>query len=466
MRPISIPRAMSPRTLLSVAALAAALLATSACSRNGGGEVAEASTETATPTATSALQVAAVRAVTRQVSATVQATGGFAAEEDSNVAPESPGIIVETLVNVGDFVQKGQVIARLNERDAQLRLDQARAQMQQAEASLRQAESRIGLGQDQNFDVSRVPEVAGARASYESAQAQLRLAQANANRYANLVESGDVSRTTYDQARTEVDTAQAQANAAREQFEATQNAARQNYQGVVTQEASMEAVRAQLALAEKAVDDTQIRAPFAGYVSARSVSAGEYVSTSTTVATILRITPIKLELQVPETYSASVQVGMNVEANVSGYPERNFIGRVTAVNPAVDPASRTFIAEVRFPNADRALRPGMFATARVVLKGDSTGIFVPSAAVITDATTNSSQVFMIIDDTARLAVVQLGERDGDMVRILSGIPEDAVVATDHLADLYDGQPVEASTTSANIPPEGSEASIERSSSGA
>ncbi len=222
----------------------------------------------------------------------------------------------------------------------------------------------------------------------------------------------------------------------------------------------------QLALAEKALDDTQIRAPFAGYVSARPVADGEYVSATTTVATILRITPIKLELQVPETYSASVQVGMNVEANVSGYPGHNFLGRVTAVNPAVDPASRTFIAEVRFPNPDRELRPGMFATARVVLAGDATGIFVPSSSVITDATTNSSQVFMIIDDTARLAVVQLGERDGAMIRILSGLPADAVVATDHLADLYDGQPVEATTTSANVPPAGSEAPSERSYSGA
>lgn len=465
MRPIFSTCAKRFRTHGSVAALVAILLVTAACSGNGS-EVAEASTEAATADTRNALQVQAIRAVTKQVSATVQATGGFAAEEDSNVAPEAPGIIIETLVNVGDFVQQGQVIARLNDRDAQLRLNQARAQMQQAEASVRQAQSKIGLGQNQNFDVSNVPEVAGARASYESAQAQLRLAQANANRYANLVKSGDVSQTTYDQARTEVDTAQAQANAAREQFEATQNAARQNYQGVMTQEASLEGMRATLALAEKALDDTRIRAPFAGYVSARPVAAGEYVSASTTVATILRITPIKLELQVPETYSASVEVGMNVEANVSGYPGRNFNGRVTAVNPAVDPASRTFVAEVRFPNPDRALRPGMFATARVVLAGDAAGIFVPSSAVITDATTNSSQVFMIIDETARLAVVQLGERDGDMIRILSGLPDGAVVATDHLADLYDGQPVEANMTSANVPPAGSEASVERRYSGA
>ncbi len=241
MRPFFNTCAKRFRTRVSVAALLATLLVTVACGGNGN-EVAEASTEAATTGTRSALQVQAVRVVTKQVSATVQATGGFAAEETSDVAPESPGIIVETLANVGDFVQKGQLIARLNDRDAQLRLDQARAQMQQAEASLRQAQSGIGLAQNQSFEVVNVPEVAASRASYESAQAQLRLAQANAKRYANLVESGDISRTTYDQAQTEVDTAQAQANAAREQFEATQNAARQNYQGVVTQEASLAGV--------------------------------------------------------------------------------------------------------------------------------------------------------------------------------------------------------------------------------
>ena len=76
------------------------------------------------------------------------------------------------------------------------------------------------------------------------------------------------------------------------------------------------------------------------------------------------------------------------------------------------------------------------------------GIFIPADALITDATTNSSQVFLIRDGKARLAVVQVGERDGDLVRILTGIPADAVLATDHLQDLYDGQSVKLAGASA------------------
>ncbi len=422
------------------------ILALAACHRQ------ETSASTAAETAKAATQtptVATMRATVREVSSTVQATGSFVAHDSSDVAPNEAGIIVATLVDVGDFVQQGQIIARLDDRDAKLRLDQARASQQQAEASVRQAQSKIGLGQNQAFDPSTVPEVLSAKAAYESAQAQQRLAQADAKRYENLVNSGDVSRSAFDKAHTQVETADAQVNASRQQYEAALNAARQNYQGVATQEAGQLGTRAQLAMAEKVLADTQVKAPFAGYVSARNVTPGEYVSTSSKIATILRVTPIKLELQVPELYSQQMKRGLNVEASVTGYAGRVFQGTVTAINPAVDPSSRTFVVEVTFANGDVALRPGMFATARIVLPGSTQGIFVPSNAVITDATTNSSQVFLIRDGKARLAVVQVGERDGNLVRILTGLPADAVVATDHLQDLYDGQSVRMAGTSSS-----------------
>ena len=426
--------------ILSIVVIAAAL---AACQRTGTtASTAEATGKAAVQTPT----VATVRATTREVSATVQATGSFVAHDASDVAPNEAGIIVSTLVDVGDVVRQGQVIAKLDSRDAQLRLDQARAAQQQAEASVRQAQSKIGLGQNQKFDPSTVPEVLSAKAAYESAVAQQRLAQADSKRYENLVNSGDVSRSAYDKAHTQVETADAQVNATRQQYEAALNAARQNYQGVATQEAGQLGTRAQLAMAEKTLADTEVRAPFAGYVSARAVTPGEYVSTSSKIATILRVTPIKLELQVPELYAQQMTKGLSVEANVTGYAGRLFDGKITAINPAVDPNSRTFVVEATFANGDVALRPGMFATARIVLPGSTQGIFIPANSLITDATTNSSQVFLVRDGKARLAVVQVGERDGDQVRILTGIPADAVVATDHLQDLYDGQNVKPAET--------------------
>ncbi len=98
----------------------------------------------------------------------------------------------------------------------------------------------------------------------------------------------------------------------------------------------------------------------------------------------------------------------------------------------------------------------MFATARILLNGSSMGIFLPRAAVLTDSSTNSSQVFFIRDGKARVAVVQLGAVDGDMVQILSGITSDFIVVTDHLPDLFDGEPVDTTAAPAAGPVSGGE----------
>jgi RND family efflux transporter MFP subunit len=405
--------------------------------------------KSATPAASASIgAIETVQAVSRSISASVQVTGSFIAFDTSDVAPEAAGRIVETPVNVGDFVKQGQIIARLEDRDAKLRLEQATAAEQQAQAALRQAQSRIGLGAGDSFNASNVPEVLAAKAAYESAQAQAKLAEADAQRYENLIKTGDVSRSAYDKARTAADTAAAQANSARQQYEATLNAARQNYQGVMTAQASLSGTHAMTELAVKAVEDTLIRAPFDGYVSARPVAAGQYVALTNKIATVLRVTPIKLDLQVPEMNAPQMRLGAQVETSVPGYPNRKFTGKVTAINPAVDPNSRTFSVEAQFPNTDLALKPGMFGTSLIFLSGATEGIFVPVRAVLTDASTNSSQLYFIRDGKARVAVVQLGVKDGDMVQVLSGISPGATVAVDHLQDLYDGLSVQITSASA------------------
>ncbi len=391
--------------------------------------------------------ITVMRVVSGSVEAAVQANGSFVAKESSDVAPQAAGRVIETPVEVGDFVKQGQLIARLEDRDPRLRLEQAEATEQQAEAAVRQAQSRIGLGAGQQFDANAVPEVLSAKAAYESAAAQAKQAEADAQRYENLVKTGDVSRSAYEKARTSADTALAQENAARQQYEATLNAARQNFQGVSGAQASLGSIHAQTELARKALEDTLIRAPFAGYVSARPIAAGQYVALTARIATVLLITPIKLELQVPELNAPQMKLGASVEASVPGYPERIFRGKVTGINPAIDTNSRTFTVIAEFANADLALKPGMFTTARILLPGSNMGIFVPRSSVSTDPTTSSSQLFFIRDGKARVAVVQLGMIEGDQVQILSGLSADAIVATDHLQDLYDGQSVQTVMTS-------------------
>jgi membrane fusion protein (multidrug efflux system) len=105
----------------------------------------------------------------------------------------------------------------------------------------------------------------------------------------------------------------------------------------------LEAVQAQLTQAQKGLDDTTVRAPFAGYVTARAVAAGEFVSASSKIATLVRIGVLKLQLRAPEQRAANVRTGMTVTARVAAYPNREFTGEVTAINPSIDPSSRVFI---------------------------------------------------------------------------------------------------------------------------
>jgi len=432
---------MRSRTKLQaivVSLAAAAILATAGCntaSKN------ISLTEAATGPA-KVLKVATVRAVTREVSSSVQVTGSFLAEESSDVAPPAAGRVIETPVDAGAFVKEGQLLAKLEDRDAQLRLEAAQASEQQAEASLRQAESRIGLVQGGRFDANNVPEVLSAKASYDSAAAQANNAEADAQRYAALIKTGDVSQSAYDKARTQADTGKEQTNSSRQLYEAALNSARQNFQGVINAQASLAGARAQTAIARKAVEDTIIKAPFTGYISSRPVAVGQYVALTSKIATLVRVTPLKLDLQVQESNAPQLKVNADVEASVPGYPGRTFHGIVTSINPTVDANSRTVTVEAKFANQDLALKPGMFATARILLNGSSMGIFLPRSSVLTDTSTNSSQVFFVRDGKARVAVVQLGAVDGDMIQILSGISADFVVANNHLQDLFDGEPVE------------------------
>ena len=398
--------------------------------------------DAAGPAVPQTVTVTAAAATTRTVPSAFAETGSFVADETSDIAPLVPGRVIATPVNVGDFVRQGQVICELDHRDAQLRLDQARAGLEQAMAGVRQSQSRIGFNGQGKFQPETMPEAVAARATYESAQAQARLAAADAKRYENLVASGDVSRAAYERARTAQETADAQANAARQQYEAALNGARQSYGAVENSQASLEGVRAQLAQAEKGLADTTIRAPFDGSVTARPVAAGEYVALANKLATIVRIGTMKLQLQTPEQLAAKGKLGMTVIARVAAYPDRDFTGRITAVNPSVDPNSRVFILEAQFDNPKGELRPGMFATARILLPGGESAVYVPRSAVIRDKTTDSYQVFVIDNKIARLRVVVTGDVEGNEIRIVNGLSGSETVATSQQGALFDGARVE------------------------
>jgi len=395
------------------------------------------------------------KSVAREIPAVIQATGSLVAEETSDIAPKVAGKVTNIYANVGQFVSQGAVIAKLDENDARLRLAEAKANVAQAVAGVRQAEARLGLSPNGSFNATTIPEVRVANANYErslaelrQAEVSLRQAEVNEQRYRELVTTGDTPMITYEQfrttrdvARTARDTARASVNAAKQNLEAAINTAKQSNQAIKSAEAAVESARAQIGIAEQAVADTTIRAPFSGYISQRQTAVGEFVTSSTPIATILRTNPIKIQIQIPESEVPYVGIGRGVSVAVDAYKDRNFAGTVIAVNPAIDPTSRSAVVEATIENGDNALRTGMFATAKITRNGGSTGVFVPKSAVFNDQATQSQRIFVIQEGIAKLRTIQLGTEEGDSYQILVGVAADETVATSNLDQLYEGAKV-------------------------
>lgn len=389
-----------------------------------------------------AITITQTTAVAREVPSYIQATGSLVAQETSDVAPKVAGKVTNIMVNAGDFVQQGAVLAKLDDNDARLRVQQAQASVVQAQAAVSQAQARLGLNNGKSFQASQIPEVRVANANYEQALAELKQAEANESRYRDLVKTGDVSMQNYENYRTQRDTARARVNAAKQQLEAAVNTASQSNQAIKAAQAGVEAARTQVATAQQALADTVIRAPFSGFVSNRPVAVGEFVTTAQPIITLLRTNPIKLQMQVTEKDVPFIQPGMGVSLQVEAFKDRSFAGTVSAINPLIDPTSRAAIVEALIDNSENSLRAGMFATARIARQGGNTGIFVPRSAVLSDPTTNSYKVFVIQDNIAKLRVVQLGTEEGDMVQILNGVEANEVIAVSNLPQLYEGAKVQ------------------------
>ncbi|MGI9035665.1 MAG: efflux RND transporter periplasmic adaptor subunit [Pyrinomonadaceae bacterium] len=389
-----------------------------------------------------AISVTTDKAVARGVPAYIQATGSLVADETSNIASKVAGKVTNVYVNAGDFVRQGSVIIKLDENTARLQMAQAQAAVKQQQAGVAQAQARLGLSANGSFSASTIPEVRVAGANYEQALAQLRQAEANEKRYRELVETGDVAIMTYETYRTTRDTVRAQVNAAKQQLDAAVNTAKQNNQAIKSAQAAVEAAQTQVAIAQQAIADTIVRAPFSGFISARPTAVGEYVTTATPVATILRTNPIKLQVQVGEKDIPFIKIGMGISLSVDAYKDRKFAGTVSAINPSVDASSRTAIVEAQIENNDNMLRAGMFATAQITRPGGGQSVFVPKSAVYNDQNTQSYRSFVIQNGIAKLRVVQIGQEEDNDIEILSGINDGETVATSNLAQLYEGAKVQ------------------------
>src|SRR5690349_1060804 len=369
-----------------------------------------------------AIEVTTVAAMKRDLPRFFEATGSLAGDQQTDVAPQTAGKVVGVGVDIGTYVRRGQMLVQLDESELKLHVDQAAAQVEQAKAAVRQAEEKIGLRSGQTFDPNRVAEVAAAKVTYDLAEKELKRAE-------KLIESGDVSRSFYDEQR-------ARRDQLKEQYEVQLAQARQNYAAVDVARTTVANAQSQLALAKKNLSYAVIPAPIDGFVIERTADLGEYVSPQQKVVTIVRTNPLRIRIDIPEQAIPEVKVGQSVSITTSAWPDKNFAGRVARIAPNVSAQSRTLTVEAEIENSSNALKPGQFATVRILQERADPAVLIPARAVLNQAGVN--RVYVIKDGHAEQRLVQTGQTEGDLIEIKNGVAADEQVATSNLEQLTDG----------------------------
>jgi len=330
-----------------------------------------------------------------QRSDTLRLTGSLIADEQSSVASNTSGIAAEVFVDRGSIVKKGDVLVQIDPTDAKNKLAEGLALIDELKA-------RLGIGDSfDGFDPEDQPEVRLAKASAD-------LATSNFKRAQDVYTKKVISTEAYDQSRTECELAL-------QRYRQSLFQIKQVYQTCKT-------AATKLAILEKAVADTTIRAPFDGWVAEKLVAVGEQISSgmqATKVVTLVRIAPLRLALTVSQQDIGCIQAGQAVRFHVDSFPDQLFTGTVQFIAPVVTNDTRSMVVEAVVPNPNGALRPGLFATAELELPKKGAEVFVPLGAV--QRTGEVARVFVVRDGMAREQVVALGDTMKDKIQVKSGL---------------------------------------------
>jgi membrane fusion protein (multidrug efflux system) len=203
--------------------------------------------------------------------------------------------------------------------------------------------------------------------------------------------------------------------------------------------ARLDAARAQQELNRVRLDRTVIRAPFAGTVGLRLVSPGAYVKPGEDIANLESLGAMKLDFRVPETYLARLGVGQTLAVRVDAYPDQSFEGNIYAIDPALDPETRTVLLRARLPNKGNKLRPGLFARVSLILERRENALVAPEQAIVPVG--QQTFVYRVVNGKAVMTPVKLGLRRPGQVEILEGLNADDQVVTDGQLKIRDGAAV-------------------------
>jgi membrane fusion protein (multidrug efflux system) len=189
-------------------------------------------------------------------------------------------------------------------------------------------------------------------------------------------------------------------------------------------------------LARVQLEKAHIVAPFSGIVGLRSVSAGEYVTAGQALVNLEAIDPVKADFRVPEKFLSAIRVGQVIRLKLDAFPGESFEGKVYAIDPRLDVSGRSLLVRAVVPNADRRLRPGLFARVTVLLQLKEAALSVPEQAIMPQG--DSQFVFKIVDGKVQLTKVVTGTRREGRVEIVDGLAAGDQVVTAGQLKIRDG----------------------------
>jgi len=337
----------------------------------------------------------------------VAGDGVLFARDQASVMPKIAAPVQRFLVNRGDRVKAGQLLAVLEHRDLAAAVAAAEGAVAQADANYRGVAS------------ATVPEaVTKAVTDVQADQEQLDAARKVLESRQKLVQEGALARKMVDDQQVLYAQAKAQLEAAQEHLRALQSVGKgEQIKGAAAQ---LESAKAQLQSTQAQLGYSEIRSPIAGVIADRPLYAGEMATPGAPLLTVMDVSRVVARVNIPQGQAVSVKLGNAATlTEVEGGEE--VAGKVIVVSPATDPASTTVQVWVEAGNGDGKLKPGASVHAVIVTELIRNALVVPEAAILPGEEGGTSVLTVAADSRVHRRKVDVGVREGDKVQLLSGV---------------------------------------------
>jgi HlyD family secretion protein len=379
------------------------------------------------------LDALTVQAAAKDVTVQIAASGEVVPVKTVNLNPKTAGILEERLVKQGDRVRAGQLIARMENRSLQAQLAQAQADLDKARAGL----DLVKAGTRPEEIDQAASSADQTIAQVKDAEAKLSLATEQLRRNRGLADAGAISRDSLDQfakaelsARADLEQAQARLTNANQKLRQQQNGPR--IQEIAQAAAQVKSAEAQVQAINTQLEDTFIRAPFAGIITQTQADNGAFVtptsfSSNTGSATLVATLASDLEIvaKVPEVDIGQIKPGQLAEIRTDAYPKQVFKGVVRLIAPeAIEDSTqrgvRTFEVRVRILDGKEKLRSKMTIDLKFLGEKLANALIVPTVAIVT----NKGQTGVLVvgaDQKPKFKPVTIGPNIGNETQIMDGI---------------------------------------------